>query len=174
VDFDRQMARHKDAVYRQVVRVCGNYDDAEDVLAETLLAAYRSMHQVREEEAMRAWLATIGRRICRRMRQREALAPILALDNLPEPVAAQNPLAELEMQEMKSCVRSALDALPEHYRAVYELRDLQGLSGEDTAQRLGISLPNMKSRLNRARQIVRKHLDDGICGESSSWGIDSP
>jgi RNA polymerase sigma-70 factor (ECF subfamily) len=156
------MAEHKDAVYRQIVRVCGNYDDAQDVLVETLLAAYRSIDQVRDPEAMRAWLATIGRRICRRMRHKEALAPIIALDR--EPSEMPHFEDDLEAGRIRGCVEGALDNLPESYREAYRLRELEQLTAEEAAARLGINVRNLKSRLHRARRRIRESLDSGICG----------
>lgn len=157
------MSEHKDAVYRQIARVCGNYDDAQDVLVETLLAAYRSMDQVRDPEAMRGWLATIGRRICRRMRSKEALAPILELLPSDEPAQTPNVDDELEHGRIRDCVLGAVARLPNSYREAYVLRDLEGLSAEDAAGRLGISVSNLKSRLHRARSRIRAALDSGIC-----------
>jgi DNA-directed RNA polymerase specialized sigma24 family protein len=63
-DFDALTRQHKDSVYRQLLRVCGNHEDAEDVLVEALLKAYRHLNQLRDSEAFRAWLAQIGRRVC--------------------------------------------------------------------------------------------------------------
>ena len=156
------MAQHKDAVYRQIARVCGNYDDAQDVLVETLLAAYRSMDQVRDPAAMRGWLATIGRRICRRMKHKEALAPIITLDH--EPYETPHLDEDLEAGRIRGCVQGALENLPERYREVYRLRDLEQLSADEAAERLGINVRNLKSRLHRARRQIREALDSGICG----------
>ena len=63
---------------------------------------------------------------------------------------------------MKQLLQEAVTALPEAERTVYELRDLEEMSGEDTAAALGISLAAMKSRLHRARAMVRKHLDSAL------------
>src|SRR5450755_1491801 len=62
MDFEDLANQHKDAVYRQLMRACGNREDAEDVLIEALLKAYRNLDQLRETGAFRAWLAQIGRR----------------------------------------------------------------------------------------------------------------
>lgn len=160
--YDRVMARHKDAVYRQIARVCGNYDDAQDVLVETMLAAYRSMDQVRDPDAMRAWLATIGRRICRRMKARDALSPIIALGE--EGAYMPHWEEELENDRMRDCIHTALQTLPPTYREVYELRCIQGIPAAEAAEMLGIEITNLKSRLHRARAKVREAFDHGICG----------
>lgn len=157
------LARHKDAVYRQIARVCGNYDDTEDVLVQALLAAYRSLDQVRDDDALRAWLATIGRRICRRMKSKDALAPILGLQAAEQLFSQEDPTDELEQRQIKSCVQDAIESLPEGYRNVYEMRELQGMTGEEVASHLGLTLANVKSRLHRARKMVREHLDRSVC-----------
>src|SRR5215831_16371636 len=83
-DFEALTRQHKDAVYRQMIRVCGNREDAEDVLVEALLKAYRHLDQLRESAAFRAWLAQIAKRVCWQLKEREALLPLLQLSTLEE------------------------------------------------------------------------------------------
>lgn len=162
--YEDLVAEHKDAVYRQMIRVCGNNDDAEDVLVEALLRAYKAMEQLDDKEHFRAWLATIGRRVCSRLRKKEALAPIVALSELPE-IAVPPAEPNFEFEELKARVRAALEDMPEDLRSVYVMRELEERSGEETAETLGISLAAMKSRLHRARQFVRSTLEQCIdCG----------
>lgn len=122
------------------------------------------MDQVRDPQAMRGWLATIGRRICRRMKQREALAPVIALadDAIGE---YAEPEEAMEQARLSGCVSAALEGLPPAYRAAYRLRDIENLSTEEAAVRLGIGERNLKSRLHRARAMIRKSFDAGICGD---------
>ena len=77
VDFEALANEHKDAIYRQMLRVCGNREDAEDVLIEALLKAYTSMDQLRDSASFRAWLAQIARRVCWQLKEHEALLPLL-------------------------------------------------------------------------------------------------
>ncbi len=79
VDFDALAREHQDAVYRQMIRVCGNREDAEDVLIEALLKAYRHLDQLRESAAFRAWLARNAKRVCWQLKERESLLPLLQL-----------------------------------------------------------------------------------------------
>lgn len=165
--FDQLMARHKDSVYRQMVRMCGNPDDAEDVLAESLLSAYRAMHQLSDETAFQSWLAIIARRTCGRLKRREALAPLYQLTELMEQgKEPSSPLASPETQvieaETKACVLRVLQSLPPLYREVYELRDVQELPASEVAAQLGISVAAVKSRLHRARALVRQGMDEGL------------
>ena len=167
VDFDTLARQHKDSVYRQMIRVCGNREDAEDVLIEALLKAYRHLDQLRESAAFRAWLAQIAKRVCWQLKQRESLRPLLQLSTLEDegrevPGHEPPPDAQLAQQEMKQVLNQAMDALPALYRPVYELCDVEDLRGGEVAHRLGISRAAMKSRLHRARDLVRTHLDAAL------------
>ncbi len=164
MDFERLANENKDAVYRQMLRVCGNREDAEDVLVEALLKAYRNLDKLRASTAFRAWLAQIGRRVCWQLKEREALLPLLQLSALENEgrqfaSAAPEPEAQAAKREMKELLNDALLRLPEEYRQVYELRDLRGVAGDEVARTLGISRAAMKSRLYRAREQMRMQLD---------------
>jgi RNA polymerase sigma-70 factor, ECF subfamily len=167
MNFDALARQHQDAVYRQMIRVCGNREDAEDVLIEALLKAYRHLDQLRESAAFRAWLAQIAKRVCWQLKERSSLLPLLQLSTLEDEgreVAGTEllPDAQLVRREMKQLLQEAVDALPALYRPVYELCDVEDLRGEEVAQRLGISLAAMKSRLHRARDLVRSRLDTAL------------
>jgi RNA polymerase sigma-70 factor (ECF subfamily) len=163
MNFEELANEHKDAVYRQMLRVCGNQEDAEDVLMEALLKAFRSLEQLRDSKTFRAWLAQIARRLCWQLREREAMAPLLQLSVMEESVELVQPGelqdVEVERQEIKALLWQAVAELPEEAREVYVLRDVEERSGEEVAERLGISLAAMKSRLHRARQALREKLD---------------
>jgi RNA polymerase sigma-70 factor (ECF subfamily) len=169
VDYDRLVAKHKDAVYRQMIRVCGNHDDAEDALIEALLSAYKSLDSLRDEAAFRGWLAQIGRRVCMRIRRKDALAPVMQfsemeLKGIPEPVAdALSPDERVARDDLHGCVAKAMDQLPDIYREVYMLREIKGIPAPEVGAKLGLSIPALKSRLHRARQIMRELLDSNFC-----------
>jgi RNA polymerase sigma-70 factor (ECF subfamily) len=164
MDFERLANRHKDEVYRQMVRVCGNREDAEDALMEALLKAWRSASDLRAPEAFRGWLAQIARRVCWQLKRREALYPMMQLSELEaighEP-QSNAPSAEeaLNATRNRDAFQSVIGSLPAEFAAVYRLREIEQLSGEDTARRLEISMPAMKSRLHRARILVRARIN---------------
>jgi len=167
MDFEKLANDHKDAVYRQMLRVCGNREDAEDVLVEALHKAYRHLESLRESTAFQAWLAQIARRVCWQLKEKEALLPLVQLSSLEEegrelPSSAPPPEAQAARQEMKAVVEHALNGLPAGYREVYEMRDLRGVPGDDVAKKLGISRAAMKSRLHRARELMRTRLDAAL------------
>ncbi len=169
MDFEGLANEHKDAVYRQMLRVCGNREDAEDVLIEALFRAYRHLDKLEHPEAFRAWLGRIGRRVCWQLKRRETVLPLIQLSQLEEegfeiPGASATPDAQLDAMRMKQQLESALRSLPEDNRRVYEMRDLENQSGEQVAAALGISLAAMKSRLHRARALLRERLDAVLKG----------
>ncbi len=150
-----------------MLRVCGNREDAEDVLVEALLRAYRHLDQLRDSEAFRAWLATIGKRVCWQLKEKEALLPLMQLSTLQDEgreVAGrdESPETAAVVGQMKELLAKVLGGLPAEFRVVYELRDLQNIPGDEVARQRGISLAAMKSRLHRARALVRQGLDEAI------------
>ena len=166
MDFEREAARHKDAVYRQMLRVCGNAEDAEDVLVEALVRAYKKSGELHDPAAFRAWLTTIGKRVCFRMKEQHRDA--VSLDALREAgmaIPSEGPSAEdqFEMEQMHACVLGAFEKLPDLYKDVYRMRELEGRTAEDTAAALGLSVANVKTRLHRARALVRAALDEALC-----------
>ena len=164
VDFEALANEHKDAIYRQMLRACGNHEDAEDVLIEALLKAYCSMEQLRDSTSFRAWLAQIARRVCWQLKEREALLPLLQLSELEEngldlrdkAAAPEEAAAAAQIREL---LRDAVAQLTPESRAVYELRDIEEVPGDEVARRLGISLRAMKSRLHRARTTLRERME---------------
>jgi len=175
MNFEALTNEHKDAVYRQMLRVCGNHADAEDVLMEALLKAYRGLGQLREAAAFRAWLGQIARRLCFQLREREAMAPLLQLSVMEDEGAelvsqGERVDDELARREMKALLWKVIGELPQDAREVYISRDVEDLSGEEVSNKLGITLPAMKSRLHRARQMVRERLDQILLQGSGSKG----
>lgn len=167
MDIEHLINHHKDAVYRQMVRVCGNRDDAEDALANAILSALRASDQLRDPATFRAWLAKIGTRSCARMRVRHRLVQASSLAELEShgiELKDGEPSPELlaETTALKECVSEAIHSLPDLYRDVYVRREILGESAEEVAMSLGITVPALKSRLHRAREVMRDSLDHGF------------
>lgn len=161
-DFDRIANRHRDAVYAQMVRLCGNHDDAEDALVTALTAAYRALPSLRDEEAFRGWLAKIARRTCYRLKGHAAWVEI------PETVPADEHVDEEAAKVMmRKCIKDAVEGLPEILRQVYFERDILQRPAEEVAQRLNLTVPAVKSRLHRARKAMREALENSLCADES-------
>ena len=173
VDFEALTQQHKDAVYRHMIRVCGNREDAEDVLIEALLKAYRHLDQLQASAAFRSWLTQIARRVCWQLKERETLLPLLQLSGLEDEgrqisSATPPPEAEVAVREMKRLLDQAIASLPAKDREVYRMREIEEMPGGQVARQLKISTTAMKSRLHRARKLLREHLDSALSGRSST------
>jgi len=146
---------HRAAVFAFALRLSGNATLAEDILQETFLAALRGISGYRGEGSLKAWVLTIARR--------EALAQVRRNQDTPTEEesleflgatagwGAPSPEESLGDQQRQVLVEAALARLAPTDREVLLLRDIEGLSGEETAAALGVPLAAMKSRLHRAR-----------------------
>jgi RNA polymerase sigma-70 factor (ECF subfamily) len=150
--------------------MCGHREDAEDVFQETLVSAFRKIGTLREPGALRSWLYRIVANACISRRRRSKFAPReeLSLDDLlprdgrveegPLLPEGSGPEADLYRRELGTALEDAVRDLPPDYRVVWMMRDVEGLSTEETAEALGLSGPNVKMRLHRARLALRQRL----------------
>lgn len=155
-------------VYNFAARMCRSDEDAKDVLQETLLAVLRGVKGFRGEGKFSTWLFRIAANACRKMRRRGKYEPArhLTLEELlPSeeekarlPVASDSPEATLLNAELREALEAGIAALPPSYRAVLLLRDLEGLSTEETAEALGLAAITVRVRLHRARLALRHWL----------------
>lgn len=159
--FERLVEKHKDAVYRQMVRVCSHREDAEDALATSIMLAFRAAEQLKDDQAFAAWLGTIGKRVCSRMRQHAGMQE--ALEFAESKSLIDHSVETMELRVLKGCVSEAVERLPIKYRKVYVACEIEGKTANEAANELGIGLAAAKSRLLRARAMVRETLDKSIC-----------
>jgi RNA polymerase sigma-70 factor (ECF subfamily) len=167
-------------VYAAAFAILRNEADAEDVSQEAVLKAFRHLRQFREEAKFSTWLIQITVNEAR-MRRRKAHA------NIMEPIADREndegsytprdfadwreiPSETLERKEVRQKLAEALTQLGQIYREVFVLRDMQQLSIEETAKSLGISPASVKTRLLRARLMLRDLLAPGLGG---AWSMSS-
>jgi RNA polymerase sigma-70 factor, ECF subfamily len=166
------LMRAQEVAYRFSLLVCGRADDADDAMQEALLKTYRYAARIREPEAFRAWLYRTVRNACLIGRRKRANEPdhIASLDDTgpdldgrERRVDAVDPGRDPEDQAINSGLRSrlrhALAAVPRPYRVVVVLREIEGLSTREVAEVIGISEANVKTRLHRARVLLREHLE---------------
>ncbi len=164
------LMRAQEVAYRFSLLVCGRPDDADDAMQEALLKTYRYAARIREPEAFRAWLYRTVRNACLIGRRKRANEPdhIASLDDTgtdgqERQVDAVDPGRGPEDQAITSGLRSrlrhALAAVPRPYRVVVVLREIEGLSTREVAEVIGISEANVKTRLHRARMLLREHLE---------------
>jgi RNA polymerase sigma-70 factor (ECF subfamily) len=173
------LERHEPRVYRFALRMCGSEDAAREVLQETLIAAFKHLHDFRGDASLSTWLFQVARSFCTKARRRrsgepavmEALdAPEASVLSLPD---AEAPSARAQASEVGEVLRAALSTLPDHYREVLLLKDVEGLSAEEVAEVLGEKVPAVKSRLHRARLELRRMLE-GVLGEPGPGATPCP
>jgi RNA polymerase sigma-70 factor (ECF subfamily) len=145
-------------------------EDAEDVVQQTLLLALRHFHQFRYEASFATWLCKIAINVIRARLRRPDYWRTVLFD--PQAFAAweikdpgPSPLAKLELEEVHVRMHRAISKLPEAYRDVVQLRDLRGLTIRETAGLLRLTTPATKSRLFRARTMLRKSYGEGDLAE---------
>lgn len=160
-EFEELVNEHKDSVYRQMARVCGNREDAEDALATAIMQALQAYDRLGSDEAFRAWLGTIGKRVCYRMRSHSGI--LKALEFAVEHDLVASHVDEMELNLLKGCVQDAVEGLDEVYRDVYLMCEIEERTVEEAATTLGLTVAAAKSRLLRARTKVREMLDHSIC-----------
>lgn len=157
--------------------MCGQREDAEDIAQETLLKAFESFAQLREPERIRPWIFRIAKNACLMKRRKSIFAPEreLSLDELmPESNGeggdmklqiadwSNLPDAPLLRKELNEVLTQALREVPEIYRSVILLRDMEELSTAETAEILEIGEDTVKTRLHRGRLALRRKVDERL------------
>ncbi len=166
--FYTLVSRYERGLFRSALAITRNQADAEEVVQETFLRAYEHLNQFRAEAKFQTWLTQIALNTAR-MKLRKAHAGLWeSLDEpratedgfLPRDVAEwrENPEQHLGRVEIETILHHALQGLPPGYREVVALRDIQMLSTQETADVLGMSVANVKTRLLRARLQLRERL----------------
>jgi RNA polymerase sigma-70 factor (ECF subfamily) len=161
--FEELMRRYNQRAYRVARAIVKNDAEAEDVMQQAYLNAFMHLHQFEGRSTLSTWLTRIvihealGRR--RRERPTEALIHDSEGDPMSQPQSAgPSPEREAYASELKRLVEDSVDALPDSYRAVFMLREIEGLSTAETAAGLELGEEAVKTRLHRARALVRREL----------------
>ncbi|HYA63400.1 MAG TPA: sigma-70 family RNA polymerase sigma factor [Candidatus Sulfotelmatobacter sp.] len=167
--FHQLIRPYEKLVYVTIFAIVKNETEAEDGAQETMISAFRNLKSFRGEAKFSTWLVTIAMNEARRRLRK---AKVAAEDSLDEPVEESEgdytpavltdwreiPLAALERKELREKLREAVGMLPEKYREVFVLRDIEELNQEETATALGINVTLVKVRLHRARMMLQKLL----------------
>lgn len=173
--FDRFVEYFRSKVFGYSWLMCGQREDAEEVAQEALLTAFENFDQLRDPEHVRSWIFRVAKNACLMKRRKSVFAPEreISLDELLPishgdgehrriEIADWSSLPEKELLnvELGSELHRAIAELPESYRAVLLLRDLEELSTEETAHVLDLRVDVVKTRLHRGRLAVRQKLDN--------------
>jgi RNA polymerase sigma-70 factor (ECF subfamily) len=168
--FQELVKRYDQKLYNFGLRMCGDVYDAEDLVQETFLNVFRYLKDFRYETKFKNWVYRIATSTCIKKRRKSKFAPdrelsleefvpgneAAAASEIPD--WAQLPLEQLLSEELSKAIKAAILSLPEKYRLVIILRDLEGFSTAETAQILNLKSSNVKVRLHRARLFLRDKL----------------
>jgi len=167
--FHELIRPYERMVHLTVLSIVKNETDAEDAAQEAVINAYRHLDSFRAESKFSTWLTTIaineGRKRLRKAKSAaedslEEAAEEKEGDYTPAPLTdwREIPLEALERRELREALRRAVASLPEIYKQVFTLRDLENLNTEETAEALGLTAGVVKVRLHRARILLQKQL----------------
>src|SRR6184192_2278366 len=168
--FEREALTHLDSLYRVALRLTGNPAEADDLVQETMLKAYRAWHQFEKGSNAKGWLLTILRHAFineyrRRTRHPEtvdidAIEPFSVFEELQD----EDPQGTFFDRIVDDEVLRAIDNLPEQFRETVVLSDVEGLSYDEIARILEVPVGTVKSRLFRARRMLQGKLYDYAVG----------
>ncbi len=168
VDLERQLTeiveQYSDLAYSIAFRMLRNAEDAEDAVQEAYISAFKALPNFKGQSKLSTWLYRIVVNAClMKIRKDKSRAKYLSEKAFDDAIVydwKNDPEEAAVNSELRSMLESGLDLLSPDLRAVVVLRDIQGLSTEESAEALDISIASLKSRLHRARIMLRKHLDE--------------
>jgi RNA polymerase sigma-70 factor (ECF subfamily) len=166
--FEKLVRKYDRNVFRIANHITQNREDAEDVVQDAFLKAFQNLEQFQGQSKFYTWLVRIAvNEALMRLRRRrpERMVSLdedinTGEDTIPREVAdwAPNPEQLYNQSELRDILQKTIQGLPPSFRTVFVLRDVEGLSTEETADALGLSIPAVKSRLLRARLQLRDRL----------------
>jgi RNA polymerase sigma-70 factor (ECF subfamily) len=175
--FTQLVKQYESLVYGFAYKVCRNSEKANETWQDTFVNVYRKLHQFDSRSKFTTWLYTIVTNNCRMKRRHRKLdlASVSIDSSTPAhdhpstdedgqsvqtiPSWKETPLDSVMDNELRTLLDKAIEELPYDYRVVFVLRDIEGLSAEETGKILKLSIPAVKSRLRRARMFLRERLN---------------
>jgi RNA polymerase sigma-70 factor, ECF subfamily len=168
--FQNLVKKYEQKLYNFGLKMCGETRDAEDMVQDAFLNAYKYLADFRYEASFKNWLYRIAGSACIKKKRKSKFAPqkeISLEDFIPEdkenapdslPQWASEPLEKVLNAELSENISRSILSLPEKYRIVLVLRDVEGFGTEETAQILNIRPASVKVRLHRARLFLKEKL----------------
>jgi RNA polymerase sigma-70 factor (ECF subfamily) len=170
--FESLVGKHEEKVYGLALRMTRSEADAAEIAQDTFLSAYQHLGEFRGEAAFGSWVHRIAANNALMRLRRQKVVDIVSDDLAGPEFTDRGSLAEapesdwskradekIIEDELGRAIQAATDALPEGYREVFLLKDVEGLSYEEISEMVGISIPAVKSRLHRARLALREAID---------------
>jgi RNA polymerase sigma-70 factor (ECF subfamily) len=160
---------NEQTVYNFSFKICRDRDKAENIMQETFLSMIKSLHQFDGNSKISTWLYRIVSNHCLMLARKDKSRTFVSLDSDDELYEdrytadwSNIPNQDIENTELKKILDESIDKLSPEYRIVFLLRDVEGLSTEETAKLTELSVPAVKSRLHRARAFLRKELNEAF------------
>ena len=157
---------NEQTVYNFSFKICRNKDKAEHIMQETFLSMIKSLHQFDGNSKLSTWLYRIIANHCLMLARKDKSKTFVSIDNDDELYEdkytadwSRIPNQNIENEELKKILDESINKLSPEYRIVFLLRDVEGLSTEETAELTELTVPAVKSRLHRARAFLRKELN---------------
>jgi RNA polymerase sigma-70 factor (ECF subfamily) len=157
---------NEQTIYNFSYKICRDRDKAEHIMQETFFSMIKSLHQFDGNSKISTWLYRIVSNHCLMLARKDKSRTFVSIDNDDELYEdkytadwSNIPNQDIENTELKKILDEAIDKLSPEYRIVFLLRDVEGLSTEETAELTELSVPAVKSRLHRARAFLRKELN---------------
>lgn len=162
--------KYEQTIFNFAFKICRNKDKAEHTMQETFLSLMKSLHQFGGKSKLSTWLYTVVSNHCLMMaRTGKKFQNSVSFDDDESLIDEKNiadwsvsPEKIIENNELKSLLDEAIEELPPDYKVVFMLRDVEGLSTEETAEIVNLSVPAVKSRLHRARAFLRNKLNESL------------
>ncbi|RPI75412.1 MAG: sigma-70 family RNA polymerase sigma factor [Ignavibacteriales bacterium] len=160
---------YEQTVYNFSFKICRDRDKAENIMQETFYSMVKHLNQFDSKSKLSTWLYRIVANHCLMQARKEKNRQFVSIDNdesLYEEKYAVDysrlPSKYTENEELKKILDTAISKLSPDYRMIFLLRDVEGLSTEETAEAAGITIPAVKSRLHRARAFLRNELTEAF------------
>ena len=160
---------NEQTVYNFSFKVCRDRDKAEHIMQETFFSMIKSLHQFDGNSKLSTWLYRIVSNHCLMLARKDKTRTFVSIDNDDDLYEdrytadwSSIPNQNIENDELKRILDESINKLSPEYRIVFLLRDVEGLSTEETAEMTELSVPAVKSRLHRARAFLRKELNEAF------------
>jgi len=157
---------NEQTVYNFSYKICRDREKAEHIMQETFFSMIKSLHQFDGNSKISTWLYRIVSNHCLMLARKDKSKTFVSIDNDDDLYEdkytadwSRIPNQDIENSELKKILDDSIDKLSPEYRIVFLLRDVEGLSTEETAELTELSIPAVKSRLHRARAFLRKELN---------------
>jgi RNA polymerase sigma-70 factor (ECF subfamily) len=168
--FEELMRRTQDKIYNLGIKFFGNKEDAADLLQETYIKAYESLPNFEGRSSFSTWLYRIATNFALMKLRKEKMKKV-SIEELKEISDgskdsidfydwSENPYLHYKNEELKEILNEAINSLPPKYKTIFILHDIEGLSIQEVAKILSLSVPTVKTRIHRSRLYLREKLSE--------------